>query len=73
MPKDISYTSVSWCGRELTIGSTTNYGIFVGTPSKNNEKWGEELSQRICCMDNETVHCVRALGPHTTAVSLKPN
>ena len=48
MPKDISCTSVSWCGRELTIGSTTNYGIFVGTPSKNNEKWGEELSQRNC-------------------------
>ena len=34
MPKDISYTSVSWCGRELTI----NYGIFVGTPSKSGER-----------------------------------
>ena len=53
--------------------STRNYGIFVGTPSKNNEKWGEELRQRSCYMDIKTIQCVRALGPHTTAVSFKPN
>ena len=35
-------------------------------------KSGERSSASvIAIMDNETVQCVRALGPHTTAVSLK--